>query len=245
MHFCLIEPRGVATDPIAAELELLPLATRPVAQLWSTRQCLVVPRSYRQFTGYEAARADFGARGCPVFERPSGGGLVPLGPGFLTLSLAYPLPGPPGQWMEAVYLHLCRLLQQALRGFGMETHWQAVSGSFCDGRFNLASGTPNQARKIAGTAQYWRRLPASAEPGAPSHAVLAHAVLLVEPDLSAAHAWANGFEQAIGSGRRYDPARTVSVAQMLGRQARSDLLAQVTQALSRALQHAEPPGLAP
>lgn len=242
MHFCLIEPRGVATDPIAAELELLPLATRPVAQLWSTRQCLVVPRSYRQFAGYEAARADFGMRGCPVFERPSGGGLVPQGPGILNLSLAYPLPGPPGQWMEAVYLHLCRLLQQALQAFGIETHWQAVSGSFCDGRFNLASGTPDQARKIAGTAQYWRRLPASAEPGAASHAVLAHAVLLVEPELAAAHAWANGFEQAIGSGRRYDPARTVSVAELLGDRTPANLTNRVSEVLAQAVRNAAPPG---
>lgn len=242
MHFRLVKPRGMAADPIAAEPGLLPLATRPVAQLWSTPQCLVVPRSYRQFTDFDAARAEFAARGCPVFERPSGGGLVPQGPGILNLSLAYPLSGPPGQWMEPVYLHLCRLLQQSLRAFGIETQWQAVSGSFCDGRFNLAWGAAREARKIAGTAQYWRRLPASADPAAPGHAVLAHAVLLVEPDLAAAHAWANAFEQAIGSGRRYDPARTVSVAELLGGRAPAELTSHVSNVLAQAVRAATPPG---
>lgn len=245
MPYRLIEPRGVATDPIAAELGLLPLATRPVAQLWSTRPCLVVPPSYRRHPAFDAACARFAAQGCPVFERPSGGGLVPQGPGILNLSLAWRVADGPGRWMEPIYLHLCRLLQAPLAELGIATHWQAVPGSFCDGRFNLACGAPDRARKIAGTAQYWRRQPTRDEPGSARYTVLAHALLLVDVDLQAAHERANAFEQALGSDQRYDPARTVSVAQMLARPAPADLMAQVTRALSRAVQHAEPPGLAP
>ncbi len=57
-----------------------------------------------------------------------------------------------------------------------------MSGSFCDGRYNLACGEGAEARKIVGTAQYWRPLAAGG-----GHVVLAHAVILIDADLSAAH----------------------------------------------------------
>ena len=227
-------------DPIAADLALLQHAGPPRARMWEGPTSLVVPRSYRRHAGFDAVAAQFAARGCPVHERPSGGGLVPQGPGILNLSLVYTLPGGPGAWMERVYLHLCALLQAPLQTLGIASHWQAVTGSFCDGRFNLACGAGAQARKIAGTAQYWRPLPR--HPAGPaSHAVLAHAVLLVAPDLAAAHAWANAFEQALVSGRFYDPAKTVSVAELLGPQAPADLLPRVRQRLAEAIQGAGPP----
>lgn len=242
MSYRLVEPPSAAADPIAAELGLLPLATEPVAQLWTTQACLVVPRSYRRYSSFDAVRAQFAARGCPIHERPSGGGLVPQGPGILNLSLGWAVTDGPGRWMEPIYRHLCQLLQQPLAELGIDTHWQAVPGSFCDGRFNLACGDGASARKIAGTAQYWRRLPARTDAGAPSHAVLAHAVLLVEPDLQAAHAWANDFERAIGSGRHYDVDCTVSVSGLLGNQAPAELMRWVTEALARAVRSAATPG---
>src|SRR5260370_33494070 len=69
-----------------------------------------------------------------------------------------------GTLAEAIYLHLCGILAGALRTLGVDTHWQAVAGSFCDGRFNLAWGSADDARKIAGTAQYWRRGPDKEQP---------------------------------------------------------------------------------
>ena len=230
------EPTG-GGDPIAADLALLQHAGAPRARLWEGPVSLVVPRSYRRHSAFERVAAQFAARGCPVFERPSGGGLVPQGPGILNLSLVYTLPGGPGTWMERVYRHLCALLRDELEALGVASHWQAVSGSFCDGRFNLACGSGAQARKIAGTAQYWRPLPRHpAGPG--THAVLAHAVLLVDPDLAATHAWANAFEQALGSGRRYDPAKTVSMAELLEPRAPDDLMPRVRQRLAEGLEHA-------
>lgn len=240
MRFRLVDGRAGDADPIAADLDLLRLAEVPSARLWQTPMSLVVPRSYRQHTRFDTVAAQFAANGCPVHVRTSGGGLVPQGPGILNLSLAYTLPGTPGLWMERVYVHLCRLLQQALEGLGVETHWQAVTGSFCDGRFNLACGSGAQARKIAGTAQYWRALPRH-HAGFGTHAVLAHAVLLVAPDLDAIHARANAFEQAIGSNRRYDPGKTVSVAQMLGAQTPADLNRGVRQRLADVVQEASVP----
>ena len=243
MSFQVTQEPTPGGDPIAADLALLQHAGVPRARLWEGPVSLVVPRSYRRHASFEPVAAQFAARGCPVYERPSGGGLVPQGPGILNLSLVYTLPGGPGTWMERVYLHLCALLQDALQALGVASHWQAVSGSFCDGRFNLACGSGAQARKIAGTAQYWR--PQPRHPAGPTtHAVLAHAVLLVEPDLAAAHAWANAFEQALGSERRYDPAKTVSLAQVLGPRAPDGLMPRVRHLLSAALEHAGLPGAA-
>ena len=80
-----------------------------------------------------------------------------------------------------------------------------VHGSFCDGRFNLAVGD----RKIVGTAQQWKRL------GADRHAVLAHAVMVAQADPALITGWANDFENALGTGRRYDPEVVVSAHQCM------------------------------
>jgi len=164
-----------------------------VSALWEPLPALVVPGSYRRFKQFDAACALSAAQGWPVSVRRSGGGLVPQGAGTVNLSLAWRTRARMGDAMEAVYTRLCGLLQQAIRPFGLATTLQAVQGSFCDGRFNLAVG----GRKVAGTAQYWRRLSAS------EHVVLAHACLMVEADLAGLTAQANAFEAALGSGRVY------------------------------------------
>ncbi len=204
-------------DPTEAEDGLFPLAAagHKVAQLWYGPQSLVVPSSYRRFSSLESVREQFAAAGCPVFLRKSGGGLVPQGPGIINLSLAYPIARTLGEAAEEVYRHLCAILSDALAELGVVTGWQAVEGSFCDGRFNLACGEGQQARKIAGTAQYWRAIPDSDADAPRRHVVLAHAVLLVDCDLAAAHRQANQFEAALGSGRFYQASKTVSVAQRL------------------------------
>jgi lipoate-protein ligase A len=219
MPFAFIEPHSAEGDPLQAELALLDLAAQggQVAQLWEAPVSLVVPRSYLRHERFEAARASFARRGCPVWLRMSGGGLVPQGPGILNLSLAYGVDGPPGALSEAVYLHLCEVVGRALRTLGVDTHWQAVDGSFCDGRFNLAWGPPGQVRKIAGTAQYWRRAPAAAQaPHGQRHLVLAHAVLLVSADPVAITRRANDFEAEAATGRHYDADKVVSVQQAMG-----------------------------
>lgn len=188
-------------------------AGEPCAQLWQTAPALIVPASYKRFPLFEPTRQALTASTCPVYIRKSGGGLVPQGPGIINISLAWPTSCKMGEAAEAVYLYLCGLLQQALRDIGVETGWQAVEGSFCDGRYNLACGEGANARKIAGTAQYWRVIPGQPEGAARRHVVLVHAVLLVACDLEALHCQANAFEAAIASGRVYDPAKTVTVAQ--------------------------------
>jgi lipoate-protein ligase A len=218
MSFEIVDFPIGSDDPLAAEQALLSLAAggRCVAHLWEAPVSLVVPRSYRRYAALEQARAEFARRGCPVFLRMSGGGLVPQGPGIVNLSLAYQIRGTVGELSEAVYRHVCDILRRALATLGLETHWQSVEGSFCDGRFNLAWGPPDDVRKIAGTAQYWRRLEGASEgASSPLHVVLAHAVLLVSADPEEINERANAFEAAIGSGKHYLAGRVISVQQAL------------------------------
>ncbi len=196
-------------DPLDGDTELQWLDEALVGQaravLWCAPRGLVAPLSYRRHAAFDAACADFGAAGWPVRMRRSGGGVVPQGPGLLNLSLAYCPGGAPGRCADAVYAHLCATLVQALGWLGIETHARSVRGSFCDGRFNLAVLTNEGDRKIAGTAQYWRR-------DGERHAVLAHAVLLLEADTELLTEKANAFEAALGSDRHYDANATTTIA---------------------------------
>jgi lipoate-protein ligase A len=237
-----------AAGPIegALELDWLESALDGVstAALWQGPRELVAPLSYRRYAGLDAACAASAAQGWPVRLRRSGGGLVPQGPGILNLSLAYPCAGPAGSMMEAVYARLCAILARALARLGILAATRAVQGSFCDGRFNLAidSGGGAYARKIAGTAQYWRRR-------GERHAVLAHALLIVDADPGLLAAQANRFEQALGSGRHYDPQALTSVQQAWsdahpGRMLPPDLPTQTAQCIAGELEsdHVQPIG---
>jgi len=247
MPFALLDPDSLSGDPLDAEEALIARAASgdAVAHIWTAPVSLIVPRSYQRYPALADARAASAQRGCPVWMRLSGGGLVPQGPGILNLSLAYPVRAPMGALAEPVYLHLCAILADALNTLGVLTQYQAVEGSFCDGRFNLAWGPGNDARKIAGTAQYWRRVaqPAS-ERDEPRYAVLAHAVLLVNADPIEINDRANAFEAAIGSGRRYEEMTVVTVAQALAYECfhvPADLQTRVRDAIARRVAQAPLP----
>ena len=129
--------------------------------------------------------------------------MVPQSPATVNLQLAYPARTThPAVAAEQHYRHLCALLQKLFAAFAIPTDYQSVPGSFCDGRFNLASG----GRKIAGTAQYWQRR------GAPQqHTVLASAVILAA-DAAMLTARANRLEAALHSPQRYRPDSTTAIA---------------------------------
>lgn len=176
------------------------------AALWTGRLALVAPLSYRRHAQLESARTASAARGWPVRLRRSGGGVVPQGVGILNVTLAYPCAGAAGDQAESVYAHLCQLLSRALAGLNIAALSGSVQGSFCDGRFNLAVNQQGTVRKIAGTAQYWRRAKGQ-------QAVLAHALLLVDADPEFLCAQANQFEDDLASGRQYAANALTSVAQ--------------------------------
>jgi hypothetical protein len=216
-------------DPTLAEQPLFEQARRgeAVAQIWQAPQGLVVPGSYRKFSELSAVSALFpAAAGRCGFAAPAVAG--PTGPGIINLSLAWPVTQPLGEAAEPIYLQLCGLLQRTLATFGVGSHYQAVTGSFCDGRYNLACGEGDHARKIVGTAQYWR--PLADDRG---HVVLAHAVILVDTDLIGAHQAANDFEARLNSGRVYRADKTVTLAQLLPGE--TDLLPRFHQALTEQL----------
>ncbi|WP_428423719.1 lipoyl protein ligase domain-containing protein [Methylibium sp.] len=194
-QFTLLDGAPADSDGVAIEQTLLRRAADgvAVAHVWEATPGFMVPASYRRFERFEAACESFTDQGLPVQVRCSGGGLVPQGPGMVNLSLAWRTHASMGAAAEAVYVALCRLLQASTATFGIVAAPQAVSGSFCDGRYNLAVN----GRKVAGTAQYWRRASASEQ------IVLAHACLLVDADLETLTRHANAFEAEIGSGRVY------------------------------------------
>lgn len=202
--FVSVHERPLA-DGIAAEAGWMASAAATgsaAAHLWHGEPALVVPRSYTTLPGWPAA-----ARAHRVLVRASGGGVVPQGPGLLNLSLVWradadadATAGSP-RGTEAIYRALCDWLTSALARLGIAAMPQAVAGSFCDGRFNLAMA----GRKLVGTAQSWRRIA-----GMP--VVLAHAVIVVDADPQALTEAANAFERDLGSGRRYRAEALTSVA---------------------------------
>jgi lipoate-protein ligase A len=194
------------------------------AVLWQGARGLVVPGSYRRHADFEPVCAQFAARGWPVRVRRSGGGLVPQGPGIVNVSLAYATAGPAHGGFDAVYLHLCGVLARALQALGIEAGPRTVTGSFCDGRYNLAVGT----RKIAGTAQYWRR-------AKDRHAVLAHALLLVDADVEQLTHVTNQLESALQSGRVYRADALTSVMRELSGARHNNAGSQTQQRVLQAL----------
>lgn len=222
-------------EPIDGEIELewleLALQGKSTAVLWEGKQGLVAPLSYRRNANLDEVCADFSSSGWPVRLRRSGGGVVPQGPGILNLSLARPCEAPPGELAESVYEDLCHVLAGALASLGINAVARPVSGSFCDGRFNLAviGATDGHCRKIAGTAQYWRH-------SGGQHAVLSHALLIVDADPAALTAEANRFETALGSGKSYDMNALTSVSQAWseahpGREVPNDLSSRLKQSI--------------
>jgi len=193
-------------DGMAAEAEWLQRCAalgRAAAHLWRGTEGLVVPRRYTALPGWAAALA--AAPPGSVQVRASGGGLVPQGEGLWNLSLVWPAPGATPTGTDAVYAALCAALAAAFARLGIVATAQAVTGSFCDGRYNLAVG----GRKLVGTAQAWKRVA-----GVPL--VLAHAVIVVSADPAAITARANAFEALLGTGTRYDVNVLTSVARAAG-----------------------------
>jgi hypothetical protein len=183
-------------------------AGEAVAQLWQAPQGFVVPGSYRKFAELPAVSAHFAGRaGRYGFAAPAA---VWCRRGRDYQS--QPRLAGQHRWAKPQNRSIFPLRPVAAHAgaFGVASHCRAVSGSFCDGRYNLACGEGEQARKIVGTAQYWRPLAEGR-----GHVVLAHAVILLDADLSAAHQAANAFEAQLGSGRVYRADKTVTLAQLL------------------------------
>lgn len=195
-RLALLISRSEGAQPLAIEQKLLDSAAlgEPAACVWEPGPSLVVPSTYQRYERFPMLCERFERRGWPVWVRRSGGGLVPQDRGVVNLSLAWRTKADMATGTTRVYQALCAVLQDAVEPFGIDLNAQAVTGSFCDGRFNLAM----RGRKVAGTAQYWQRLSQT------EHVVLAHACLMVRADLALLTQRANEFEGQLGSDKLYE-----------------------------------------
>ncbi len=214
MPFKLIAPLPGEIQNARFDESLIAKAAQagPAASIWEAPQGLVVPRTYRRHESFDAVCAQFANDSWPITVRLSGGGVVPQGPGIVNLSLAYAIDGPPLQHSDQAYRLICTLIQNALKPCGIESRIQAVEGSFCDGRYNLAWGAQDSAKKVVGTAQLWRRVRLE---HANTQVVLVHALLLVNVDVHVLTDRANQLEQQLGSDKRYDATRIASLYECL------------------------------
>ncbi|MFA5490325.1 MAG: lipoate--protein ligase family protein [Candidimonas sp.] len=212
MGFILIDARDDAVHDARFDETLIALAGqgKQVASVWQSPQGLVVPRTYAGRPGFDAARKTFQEQGWPVSVRLSGGGIVPQGPGIVNVSLAYEIQGKPMDHTNKAYLTLCAVIGDALRGWGIVSRPATVHGSFCDGRYNMAIGDGDDVRKVAGTAQVWRRSP-HYRTDCERHCVLAHALILAAVDTQEVTRAANAFEAATGGPLRYRAERVASL----------------------------------
>lgn len=157
-----------------------------VTCLWSPRRrALVCPASLRRAPGFDVAKRNSTARGWPMHLRPTGGGAVPQGPGVLNLALAFTADRT--FTIEDGY----RLITQIIQGV-IPAGWTtgATPNSFCDGAWNLSLN----GRKVVGTAQRVR------PQGHGQRRILAHALILVEGDLSAGAAAVGAFHRDLSLG---------------------------------------------
>ena len=170
-----VEAYASPEEGLAAELALLDaVATGCLLRgtlVWETTRSLVVPYQATKRAGFAGAALASALRGRPIASRRTGGAATPQGPGILNLAVAYCIA--PGSTARAVYEDLCRSITDAMITAGLHPTVGVCPGSFCDGDYNVKIG----GRKVVGTAQRWRRRHTG-----PGHAVLAHALVLVDCD---------------------------------------------------------------
>ena len=138
--------------------------------LWQSPQCLVAPRKFASYPGFDAACTELSAPGWPVHLRSTGGDVTPQGPGIVNVTHVYAGPTAKAFDIERAYDALCAPIENAL-GTGASRGWQP--GAFCDGAHNVQFN----ALKFAGTAMRFRHCKADKS----RFAVLAHALMLLRP----------------------------------------------------------------
>lgn len=157
-----------AAAGLALEQELFE-AEGPQVGIWSAIETgIVCPRTLQRRHLFEGAAQTSADLGWPVHIRTTGGGAVPQGPGIDNIALAFNAPS--GATLDDGYRILIDIIRRGLGKFGNMLTAGNISGSFCDGAWNLAFG----GKKMVGTAQHWR----------PSRGrtprVLAHALILTD-----------------------------------------------------------------
>lgn len=200
---------GSPVERMDREAELFGLVARgrvgPLTWLWRSSACIVVPRREAAEPNFALACGACRERGWPVVIRDTGGTAFPVGPGTAQVSTFRVLDTDECEPIERGYRRLCDPIIGALRDLGVVATLGAVPGSLCDGAHNVrVSG-----RKIAGTAQRRRRLPAGRS------AVLAHAAINIVGLGRGAMAAIKEYYQVLGRNAHFDSALHVALKDCL------------------------------
>lgn len=177
--------------------------------VWRTQQSLIVPSLTAHAQRFRAASQHMALRGWPVFVRDTGGDVTPQSPGIVNATAAFVAARTPELSIRETYERFCSPLVRFLGTIGIDAYLSKVSRSFCDGDFNIVV----KGKKLAGTAQRWRLT--TLRDGDPGIAVLAHAAILVAPDIEQSIAATNRFYRLCGETRVVDPAQHVSISSLL------------------------------
>lgn len=169
-------------------------------RIWQTTQSIAVPRHFSLNDRFANAARTLADQGWPIALRSSGGSAMPQGPGILNVSMVFSHDR--SMSIEAVFQLLTDPLSAFCNGLGFSAGVGSVPNSFCDGRYNLVV---NQ-RKLAGTAQKRKK-----------HAVLAHAALQIDLDLTAICRSINYLNEQIDRDERCRPDAATTMAMVLGR----------------------------
>ncbi|SHH98753.1 lipoyl protein ligase domain-containing protein [Marivita hallyeonensis] len=164
-----------------------------VVWLWRSPQCLIAPRKLSRLPAYGAVAQSLTENGWPVALRSTGGDVTPQGPGIVNVTHVYARPSKEKFDLDREYDRLCRPIENAL-GDGATRGWQP--GAFCDGAHNVQWN----GLKFAGTAMRFR----PCKTDKTRYAVLAHALMLMEPPTDGAIGALNAFLSDLGEPRQID-----------------------------------------
>ncbi|MEL7027296.1 MAG: protein ligase [Pseudomonadota bacterium] len=158
--------------------------------LWESPQALVAPKKLAAKPEFAAAAKQSKARGWPVSIRSTGGDVTPQGPGVANVTHVYA--APPAKFFDIAkeYDALCSPIERAL-GPGASRGW--MDGAFCDGAYNVQWNN----LKFAGTAMRFR----PCREIKTRYAVLAHALMLIEPPTKEAISAINALLSDLGEER--------------------------------------------
>lgn len=182
---------GIDGDDRLIERALDAEETSPIIRLWENTPCLVTTRSISQNPKFQDAAEASAATGWPVFVRKSGGTTVIHRPGILNLSIVHNY-GSANPTIEQGFSGLLAILKNACRKLGIAAHIGPVSGSYCDGKYNLCVNN----RKMAGTAA--RIITKNG-----SRLVVSHASITVDGDIASDLRQIGIFEKKLDITSRY------------------------------------------
>jgi lipoate-protein ligase A len=186
-----------AAEALTRELDLLEdVSLNPERRhlwFWECPRCLVSPKNLTTKPLFTQASRKLETQGWPVNVRSTGGDVTPQGNGILNVSHVYSTqPGTPVD-LKQEYDRLCTPIEKAL-GNGASRGWKP--GAFCDGEYNVQLN----GLKFAGTAMRIRRSRADKS----RNAILAHAIMLIDPVSIEAIDAINLFLTALGEPRQID-----------------------------------------